>query len=237
MRSGRLGLLACLAAAAVAAGCIPATPIAPHSTVVYAPHPSQADASLDLETLREAYTASPDVDPDGLGAMDWIWEQSYLVLSVWPIEEKRQSRAKIAYARTDQRQRQSLAEAKALYSDNIVFEGIWIGDFAESLDPAVYLPEGIYLVDDEGTKTLPLSANALDPLVARTAVRASDFGTAHVSFPLIVFPGGAITAGTRSVSLYVATPDRRMRFTWVFDPAYEAPSGMGGGRRGLWNTP
>lgn len=219
---------------ALLSGCITHAPLAPHPTVVYAPHPHQADGSLDKETLREMYTASPDVDPDGLGPVDWIWDQSYMTLVVWPLEEQRQELARIAQARTEQQHREKLIAARFSYQDHLVFEGFLVGDFAPFLQVERYLPESIYLIDDRGEKSYPISARSGDPLIPQLAGAQSDFGAASYGYPFLVFPRWTVLPGTRSISLYFATTEKRIRFTWVFDPSYEPPGGGGPRQRRLW---
>lgn len=217
--------------------CVSAVPLAPHPTVVYAPHPDQADPSLDMETLRETYTASPDVDPDGLGPIEWIWDQSYLTLIVWPLVEKRQERERIAQAWTEQQGRDRRVAARALYEDGLVFEGFLVGDFAPFLEVERYLPESLYLINDRGEKFYPVDARSADPLIAPLAGERSEFGAASYAYPIIVFSRSAVPPGTRSISLYLSTLQRRIRFTWVFDPSYEPPAGAGGARqRRPWPT-
>jgi hypothetical protein len=228
-------LIRALVLLAALSGCITLAPLAPHPTVVYVPHPDQADASLDMETLREMYTVSPDVNPDGFGSVEWIWEQSYMTLVVWALEEKRLELERLSHARSGQEHRQVRGGAELKVKYQVMFEGFLIGDFARPLDPAFYLPESVYLIDDRGQKFYPVFAGADEPVLP--AFTASEFGAAFHSYARIRFPGGAILPETRSVTLYFSAYDRRIAFTWVFDPSYEPPGGVGGPRqRRLWST-
>jgi hypothetical protein len=227
----------CALLLAALSGCLTSAPLAPHPTVVYVPHPDQADPSLDMETLREMYTASPDVNPDGFGSMDWIWDQSYMTLLVWPVAEKEQELAGRAFARTEQEQRQSIEATRLLLDNFAVFEGFLVGDFSQLLDMEVFKPEGIYLLNDRGEKFYPVFAETGKWTVPQFGAGISEFGAAHYSRSLLAFPRQALLPETRSISLYLATPQRRIVFTWVFDPSYEPPGGAGGPRqRRLWST-
>lgn len=232
-----------LVAALVVAGCATQVPLAPRPSVKLVPHPTESPAGGSLEELQETYTVSPRRNPDGFGVFTAVWAQSYLTLVPWELERLRQERARVAFARTAEEQARVVAEREAFFRDHLVFEGVWLGDRAEPLNPVFYLPEGLYLLDDRGRKFLPLSAGVIAPQTTSseptsfgTALEAyqygarvdtSQFGTARHSRPVIVFPGEAVDAATRAISLYVATPERRMRFTWVFDPTYEVPGGAG----------
>jgi hypothetical protein len=213
------GLAFCWALVALT-GCY-VSPVAPHPSIKYVAHPMQADASLSLEELQERYSASPDQDPDDLGAIDYIWLQSYLTLVVPALALKLQERAQVAYSRTDEEQERALQNDEAYTGRSVVFSGMLIGDFAELLDLEDYKPEGIFLLDDKGRKFYPWLAHNMDPSLPPVGV--SEFGAAHWSYPLLQFPGDAIGPDTRAVSVYLATPAKRIRFTWVFDPAYELP--------------
>lgn len=222
---------------ALLSGCLTAKPLVPHPTVVYAPHPDRVDPSLDKETLREMYTASPDVDPDGLGPVGWIWDQSSMTLVVWPLEAQRQELARIAQSRTVQQHRDKLVAARRIVQDHLLFEGVLLGDFAAPLKAERYLPENIYLIDDRGNKFYPVAAGAPEPEIPQDVGERGEFGQAFYNYPVLVFPRWALLPETRSLSLYFATSERHIRFTWVFDPSLELPQGAGaGGQRHFWST-
>jgi hypothetical protein len=199
------------------------SPIAPHPDKVYVPYPDEADPSLTLAELEEMYTASPDPEPDAdvLPPFEIVFDQSYLMLVASEITRKREALARMAYARTDEEQARILRSVEFEHQQFIEFEGFLIGFFLPLLDLYLYQPEGIYLLDDGGRKFMPVSAYNSDPVLP--PAEASEFGAAFHAFPHIKFPRGAIGPSTRAISLYIAAPDRRLRFTWIFDPAYQLP--------------
>jgi hypothetical protein len=229
----RPALQAALHAAVLAlllAACSTVAPIVPYPDVVYVPHPLSLPAEGDADALLEAYSASPDRNPDGLGVLDTIWLNSRMTLVTWPAAQAREALNRVAYARSEAEQAHVLADARELYAEHWVFEGVLLGDVPSAVSVQFYLPEGIYVVDDRGRKFLPETTRDADPL---TNARAkSRFGEAHYAYPRLVFPKETIGAGTRSISLYFAALGKRLRFTWVFDPDYEPPAAGPGLRSG-----
>lgn len=218
-------------------GCAGPIPVTPFPKVVWVAHPEKAPRDISHEDLMEMYSASPERNPDGLGAFRLVWLNSRMTLLTWPAMAIRLERNRIAYAMTKSEQGKRLAQAKALFEKHWIFEGLLLGDLSEGLKVEFFQPDGIYLIDDSGQKFLPLSVKNRDPLT-RPVIR-SRIGTAHYSLPLLVFPKRAITGRTRSVSLYLAALQKRARFTWIFDPDYELPLSeaerLGGGeRKGLF---
>lgn len=224
---GRAGRSATLAVAAglalVLAACTGGRPVAPRPTQVYVPRPGEADASRGRRGLLEDYAVSPHLNPDGLGVVRTLWEQSYLTLVPWAAARRLAEANRIAYARTEAEQEAALKRQRTLYGEHVVFEGVLVGDFAGMVEVETYLPEGVYLVDDRGRKFAPLRAESLDPVLGRLAYRVSEFGQAHYGYPRLVFPGGAIGPETRAVTVYLALRGRRVAFTWIFDETYEPP--------------
>ncbi|MEE8434653.1 MAG: hypothetical protein V3S64_07690, partial [bacterium] len=166
-----------------------------------------------------------------------VWLNSRMTLLTWPAMAIRLERNRIAYAINKSEQGKRLGQAKALFEKHWIFEGLLLGDFPESLKVEFFQPDGIYLIDDSGQKFRPLSMKNRDT-VTRPTIR-SRIGTAHYSLPLLVFPKRAITRRTRAISLFLAALQKRVRFTWIFDPDYELPLSdlerLGGGeRKGLF---
>jgi hypothetical protein len=213
------------------AACTTAGPIVPYPDVATVPHPLRLPQGGDPDELLELYSVSPNRNPDGLGVLDTIWLNSRVTLVTWQTAQAREALNRVAYARSEAEQAQVLADARELYGEHWVFEGVLLGDVQAAVSVDFYRPEGIYIVDDRGRKYLPIAARDADPLTTARAV--SRFGEAHYAYPRLVFPKETLTAGTRAVSLYFAALNKRLRFTWVLDPDYELPTsapGLGTGR-------
>lgn len=212
-------------------GCLYSQPIAPRPSVVYVPRPGQVPDSLSAEEVKTLYTASPNRNPDGLGVLDTIWLQSRMTLMVWPIEREREALNRIAYDRTEAEQRQIVAERKAFFSRYVVFKGLLVGDTKDATDPETYMPEGVYLVDDQGHRFRPVWVNEgirqYDRMIRVERAMAHSFRVSAAGtvwgYPYVVFPAEAIGPKTRAVTLYFAAAQRRLSFTWVFDPDYTPP--------------
>ena len=243
----RLILLAIAAGMAVvgAGACSSVVPIAPHPTHVVVPYPDNAPATMDWEEIREMYTVSPIVNPDGLGDLETVRERSYMTLVPWEAERQVEEVNRVAYARTPDEQREVLIRGQAFYENNVTFEGLVMSDHDRVYDFEFYTPEGIYLLDDKGEKFYPLEIEDRDPLIAseleiaynEVVFAGGPFGwwgeTLYIGFPRIMFPGHAITKDTRAVTLYLAVFRKRMAFTWIFDPTYMPPAAPREKRRRL----
>lgn len=192
----------------------------PYPETVYAPHPHRLDTGLGEAKLREMYTASPNRDPDGLGALQTIERNSQMTLMVEQMMIDREQRNLTAYSRTDAAHERILNDHKEFFRDNVLFHGILLSAFPEGVIPDWYLPEGIYLVDDKGRKFLPRKVEKLPENSYIPQVRVSEFGGLDIGYPRLVFPGEAITGETRAVTLFFANIQRRAAFTWVFDESY-----------------
>ncbi len=223
VRGRRLWALLALAAAWGAQGCTAPVPAAPYPSTVRVEHPLRAPEGMDYEGLLERYSVSPERNPDGLGVLGTVWLNSYMTLLTRPALEKREERNRIAFARNPAEQRAVLGRLRALLRERWIFEGVLVGDLRRALRMEFYRPEGIYLVDDAGRKFLPLSVSEAEPVTAPSV--GSEFGIGHYSLPRLEFPAAAITPSTRAVSLYFAALQKRVRFTWIFDPDYEWPRG------------
>lgn len=226
----RLALLAPVAALLLG-GCLTPFPVTPRPDTVHVPHPAEVPQDVPVAELRKRYAVSPDRNPDGLGVLDSVWLNSRLTLVLWEMERAREARNRIAYARSEAEQARVLAERRAFFADHVVFEGLLISRLPELVEPGWYMPEGVYLVDDRGRRFEPVAARQGDPLfrvetwIRRNAAGSYSLGQSAVvaGYPVLVFPGEAIGPDTRAVSLYLAAAERRMRFTWVFDPDYALP--------------
>ena len=227
-------LLAVVTAAGLAAGCSSSAPIAPHPTGVRVPYPQDAPTTMQREEMLEMYSTSPLLNPDGLGTLQVIQEKSYMTLVPWETVRQREERNKLAFARSDEEQESVITERRAYFENNIVFEGILLGDFEEVVRPEFYGPEGVYLLDDAGKKFFPTRTENLDPLLASAldpvmadGRESAEFlwieGSVYYGFPRISFPRAALTRQTRSITLYFAILQKRVSFTWIFDPEYEMP--------------
>ena len=233
--SMRRYILSALLAAMLLAGCVGSVPIVPHARVAYVPRPMEVETGTPAEDLLEMYSVSPILDPDGWGVLDALYEQSRMTLVTWEFVRQLEERNRAAYARSDEAHAEVLQVQRAKYAHQLVFEGFFLGDREPLLDTESYRPEGIYLVDDRGRKFLPLQAESLEPLLARSMATyrlGRENFTTHRSYPLIVCPGNAITPATRAVTLYFAQFQKRFSFTWVFDPEYKPPVLMSRGLRG-----
>ncbi|HKI99958.1 MAG TPA: hypothetical protein VKB51_15895 [bacterium] len=215
--------LALLLAAALPAACTTTGPIVPYPDVVHVPNPLRLPEGPAREDLLERYSASPNRNPDGLGVLGTIWLNSRMTLVTWPQAQAREARNRIAYARTPAEQQRVLTQAHALYAEHWVFEGVLLGDVDSAVSVDFYQPDGIYIVDDRGRKFLPVAARDADPLT-RAQVH-SRYGDAHYAYPRLIFPEAAITPRTRAISLYFAALNKRLRFTWAFDPDAPLPDG------------
>ena len=221
------------------AGCSGLREAIPYPDTVYVPHPMEADLNLSISELREMYTTSPNRDPDGLGELPTLWRNSHITLNVWESARKRELQNRFAFARTDAEQAKAMRETEAFYRENVVLDGILKSDFRQGADLDWYLPEGIYLQDDRGRKFLPkaiqdgpgkfihhfYSVNRNSELLG---VSPDTCWVTTFRYPFILFSGEAITPETRAVTLYIATWQRRMSFTWIFDPEYVPERRSGG---------
>ncbi|MCH8883590.1 MAG: hypothetical protein IIA41_08850 [SAR324 cluster bacterium] len=207
-------------------------PMIPHPQVVYVPYPWEVKSSLSAEEIKEMYSASPDPNPEGLGHLDTVWGQSFITLEVWEYRRQIEEKNKLAYARTVTEQTIVLEAGESHYSRNVVFSGIVVGDFAELLQLDRYGPEGVYLMNDRGEKFLPTLAENLEPLIGAyrhpeaVEFEINEYGLTFWAFPHIEFPL-EITPDTKWIRLYLAIFQKRMSFTWVFDPDY-VPQGYRG---------
>jgi len=170
-------LAGALAAALLLAACATAVPVVPYPDVVQAPHPLGLAEAADAEAVLETYSASPNRNPDGLGTLDALWLNSRMTLVPWPVARAREAANRLAYARTAEEHERVLAEARALYAQHWVFEGLLLSDVPAAAQVDFYLPDGVYLVDDRGRRFRPQVARNADPLTTARAV--SRFGEAH----------------------------------------------------------
>ena len=216
-------------------GCISSAPIIPHPTVVRVPYPEDVSPTWNREVIEELYSVSPLLNPDGRGNLNVIFEQSFLTLMPWEAVRQIEELNELAYARTEDEQNRVLEERERFYKNHVVFKGILVGDFPDVVKPELYIPDGIYLIDDKGNKFDPILSESLDPLVASELdtymadgkderIEFLWFGTMiYYGFPRIVFPDEALTRETRALTLYLAIFQKRISFTWIFDPEYELP--------------
>jgi hypothetical protein len=222
--------------------CLTGRPVMPYPERVLVPRPG-AQAGLTFEELREANTASPDRDPDGLGVFEAIEPRSVMTLWTGELEAKRQEANRVAYARSEAEQAAALAQAREFHTRHVVFHGRLLAAVPELARAGWYLPEGVYLVDDQGRKFKPELVDegklTSERLIYLPPVSAFS-STAEIprwvtGYPMLVFPGQAITPETRAVTLYFAAAGQRFGFTWIFDPGHD-PARRGPGpaaRRGL----
>jgi hypothetical protein len=148
------------------------------------------------------------------------------------IQHRREELKRKIYARTEAEQRAALETVDAIFKAYVVLECKLISSFEEDVDIRRYRPEGIYLLDDRGNKILPVEMSlgfhvrprggALTPSAPYREV-VDQFGPSWRAHPVLVFPRQTIGPETRSISLYLAQPYSRVRFTWVFDPSYAPP--------------
>ena len=238
-----LSAMAVLLAVFAGGACTPPPPGAflPYPDTVYAPHPFQVDASLSESELREMYTVSPNRDPDGLGVLDTMELNSFITLMVKEMALAREEQNRAAYARSSVEHQAVMQEHEVLFRENVVFTGILRSDFAEGAKADWYLPEGVYLIDDRGRKFFPKDVGQLSRKSFLPRVRSSEFGKLHIGYPNILFPGDAIRADTRSITLYFANLQKRLSFTWIFDESYvpdsqDNPRAPGKGFYRMWRT-
>ncbi len=194
-------------------------PMVPHPQVVYVPFPWEVDSELEMEEIEKMYSASPDSNPEGLGELETVWGQSFMTLEVWEYRRQLEEKNKLAYARTVTEQTIVLEEGESHYRNNVVFSGIVVGRHEEYLQMDLYGPEGIYLMNDQGEKFLPALVENVDPILASDKYDFGEFGETRWEFPHIVF-SFEVTPNTRWIRLYLAIFQKRMSFTWVFDPNY-----------------
>ena len=213
-------------------GCLFQAPMTPYPSVARAPHPLRIPPDLSMAELERQYTVSPDRNPDGLGVFELIWPQSTVTLTVWELERAWERQEQIAYARSDEEQRGLSLERERFYRSRVVIKGMLISYFEDPVSAKWYQPEGIYLMDDRGRKFFPSEAGP-GPRELHQELRLNQIATGMklqrsqwaAGYPLLVFPGEALTRETRALFLYLAAGRRRVRFAWVFDPSYEPPGG------------
>jgi len=220
----------CLVALIIGAisGCLFPTPIVPLDSIVYVPHPHEVGDKLSGEELKELYSASPNRNPDGLGVLDSIWLQSQMTLTIWEIEKDAKERNRIAYARTPAEHNAIMQESEFFYRNFVVFKGVLIGTHADLVEPEWYAPEGVYLIDDRGRKFKPVRITRgykyywlernFDPNPSGGLTERKR--EVYFGYPFLSFPGEAISRETKAITLFLASPEKRMSFTWVFDPDY-----------------
>jgi hypothetical protein len=244
---------AVLCAAALLAGlggCLTAEPLTPYPNAVVVSHPDKVNPALGYEELREAYSTSPDRNPDGLGVFEPIEARSRMLLLPAALELLREERNRIAYARTPEEQAAVLRSVRDFMAGNVAFTGVLRSYRPQVVNARWYLPEGIYLIDDRGRKFTPTRIEEAptryefflkypDPGPYSTT---ADVPVISTGFPLIVFPRAAIAPETRAVTLYFAAVQRRYSFTWIFDPAYvpkrdDLGPQHGGGMNRLFGKP
>ncbi|MCH8888636.1 MAG: hypothetical protein IIC13_18815 [SAR324 cluster bacterium] len=85
-------------------GCAGPVPVTPFPKVVRVAHPAKAPQGKSHEALMEMYSASPERNPDGLGAFRLVWLNSRMTLLTWPAMAIRLERNRIAYAMTKSEQ-------------------------------------------------------------------------------------------------------------------------------------
>lgn len=225
-------------------GCLTGRPVMPYPERVVVPRPG-AEREMSFEELREAYTASPNRDPDGLGVFEAIEPRSLMTLWTGELEARRQEANRVAYARGAAEQAAALAQAREFHARHVVFHGMLLAAAPDLARAGWYLPEGLYLVDDRGRRFPPERVDegtlTSERLIYLPPVSAFS-STAEIprwvtGYPMLVFPGEAITPETKAVTLYFAAAGLRFGFTWVFDPAHEPtpqrpgpPAGRGMGR-------
>jgi hypothetical protein len=241
---GALVVLPCLPilAAAMLAGCLSSRPIAPSPEVAVVARQGEVPGEVSYEDLREAYTTSPNRDPDGVGVFEAIEPRSRMTLWVGELEAKREEANRIAYARAADEQAAVLAQVREFHAQYVVFEGVLLSPGPEFANARWYLPEGIYLVDDQGAKFKPERVDEgqrkfewliyLPPVSQYSS--SADVPRWVTGYPRIVFPPQAITPQTKAVTLYFAAAGLRFSFTWIFDTQYDpsretlgGPSGRG----------
>ena len=215
------------------AACLGPVAATPSPRVAMVPHPSQPPPpglDWDDEERTQAHTVSPHRNPDGLGTLTLIWPQSQMTLLSWELREALEERRRIAFARDAATHSAAMEQARALHREYWIFAGLLVGDNAKAVQPEFYMPDGIYLLDDQGRRFAPAEVSHDTLMTGERNV--SRFGASHASRPVLLFPKTAITPQTRAVSLYLAAGERRARFTWVFDPTYSLPAGGEGGGDG-----
>ncbi|MDH5750782.1 MAG: hypothetical protein OEZ59_00005 [Deltaproteobacteria bacterium] len=215
-----------------AAGCLAARPLAPHPSVVYVPRPGQINSTLGEDELQTMFTTSPDRNPDGLGVYELIWPQSSMTLVPWELQRFREERRKTAYARSESEHEQALSDMEKTFGNHVIFQGYLISYFSRFTEPGFYEPEGIYLLDDRGRKFKPVKTGT-GYRDYQQEIRLRETGAGykleesayHFGYPHLYFPGDALTPQTKALMLFFAASDKRIRFTWIFDPDYVVPGG------------
>lgn len=223
--------------------------------MVSVPHPDRVDPDTTLADLQTMYTASADDDPAGLGPWDLFYHDSSFTLSVWEMERRELERDRIAFARTPEEHAAKLEQEKGVYRQFVVFQGELTGRFKEGVSARAYENiQGIYLLDDTGRKFYPVSMedNYKNSVEGNRLYRQKegdytfkerngDAVTVYTAYPRLIFPGEALTAKTRSVSLFFASGGRLAKFSWVFEGPNRAVGGSPGEtRRGaarMWRMP
>jgi len=208
-------------------GCLYSGAIRPFPSEVLVPHPEKTQTDLTGQELESLYSTSPDLNPDGQGVLPVFWPQSRMILITPAVAIEREKQNRIALARTEQEQQQAIDQAGKYYGTQVVFEAILLSDRPRLVDAKWYLPKGLYLMDDQGRKFYPVKIN---PGQARFFLETSRISHPPGSrnsgpgpsrgYPEIVFPGDAITQSTRAVTLYFAAYQKRVSFTWIFDPDF-----------------
>lgn len=201
-------------------GCITAAYILPYPDTVYVIHPDKLGGALSEEKLREMYTVSPNRDPDGWGALATMERNSQMTLMVKQTILAIERGNRLAYARSEAEQRKILNAHEEFFRSHVLFHGILLGVFLEATKPSWYLPEGIYILDDQGRKFLPVIAEELPERSYNPLVRPSKSGELYIGYPRLVFSKAVISAETRAITLHFARLRQRVAFTWIFDEGY-----------------
>ena len=230
-----LGLVLTLAALVLLSGCLTAGLATPYPDVVQVDHPHQPQPEQDPQALFEAYTTSPNRNPDGQGVLPVFWPQSQATLVTESLARNWERGNQIAFARTESAQRTAEDQSGSYHRKHVVILTALFADHPPQADPTWFQPEGVYLLDDKGRRFAPLEVKPDQAeviyhytILARHRTQYSGIGAPAVRFSRIIFPGDAVTAETRALFLYFAAYQRRLRFAWVFDPDYSIPLSSGG---------
>lgn len=249
MRKPSWCLCAFMVSSVLLSGCVATRPFTPFPQSVVVAKQGQVDGKRSYDDLRDAYTTSPNRNPDGLGTFEAIEPRSRFTLWVGELEAKREEANRVAYARSPEEQAAALAQAHQFHAEHVVFEGQLIAPTAEFTNARWYMPEGVYLVDDQGRKFKPERVDEGAPKSERLIymppvnqyTSTADIPRWVTGTPRLVFPAAAITEQTKAVTLYFAAAGLRFSFTWIFDPRFtpggSPESSAGGGMNRLFNKP